>query len=55
MEINQDKSKIVHFRNPFILRTSMVYTCGGKFHETVDKYVYLGLLLMQHLDYSLMA
>ena len=55
MEINQDKPKIVHFRNPFILRTSMVYTCGGKFDETVDKCVYLGLLLTQHLDYSLMA
>ena len=33
----------------------MVYTCGGKFLETVDKYVYLGLLFTQHLDYSLMA
>ena len=55
MEINQDKSKIVHFRNPSISRTSMVYTCGGKFLETIDKYVYLGLLLTQHLAYSLMA
>ena len=55
MEIIPDKSKSVRFRNPSISRTSMVYTCGGKFLETVDKYVYLGLLLKQHLDYSLMA
>ena len=55
MNINQDESKIVHFRNPSISHTRMVYTCGGKFLETVDKYMYLGLLLTQHLDYSLMA
>lgn len=55
MDINQDKSKIVHFRNPSRPCTNTAFTCGGKVLEAVDKYIYLGLLLTQHLDYSLMA
>ena len=55
MEINQGKSKIMHFRNPSTPRTERIYACGESILEIVDSYMYLGLLLTQHLDYSLMA
>ena len=55
MEINQGKSKIMHFRNPSTPRTERIYACGESTLEIEDSYMYLGLLLTQHLDYSLMA
>ena len=55
MEINQGKSKIMHFRNPSTPRTERIYACGESILEIVDSYMYLGLLLTQHLGYSLMA
>ena len=55
MDINQGKSKVIHFRNPSTASSSQVYTCGETTLQVVDSYMYLGLLLTQHLDYNLMA
>ena len=45
----------MHFRNPSTPRTERIYAYGESILEIVDSYMYLGLLLTQHLDYSLMA
>ena len=39
MEINQGKSKVIHFRNPSTASSSQVYTCGETTLEVVDSYV----------------
>jgi len=52
MNINTTKSNIVHFRKPSVDRTNFIFTCGGATIDTVDSYVYLGVLLTEYLDYS---
>ena len=55
LEVNASKSKVVHFRTPSKAKTGRSFTCGEKHLETVDQYLYLGLLLTEHLDYAKMA
>ena len=55
LEVNASKSKVVHFRTPSKAKTGWSFTCGEKYLETVDQYLYLGLLLTEHLDYAKMA
>ena len=46
--INVDKSNINHFRRPSVSRSQFNFLL-----QTVDKYVYLGLLLTEHLNLDL--
>ena len=55
MNINTDKTKIMHFRTPSIVRTDYIFTCGESQIEIVDKYRYLGILLNDTLDYDITA
>ena len=54
MIVNSTKSNIVHFRPQSVQRTDNVFLCGEKQLEIVDKYTYLGIVLNEHLDYSVM-
>ena len=55
LEVNINKSKVIHFRNPSKQRTNRVFQCGQKPIETISQYLYLGLLLTEHLEYDIMA
>ena len=55
LEVNINKSKVIHFRNPSKQRTNRVFQCGQKPIETTSQYLYLGLLLTEHLEYDIMA
>ncbi len=55
MNINKDKSKVVHFRSASTNRTNSTFRCGDTVLEIVDCYNYLGILLTEHLDYNRMA
>ena len=55
MKVNSDKTKIVHFRPACILKTSTAFSCGGASISITDRYKYLGLILTEHLDYSITA
>ena len=57
MNINTDKTKIMHFRTPSVVRTDYMYifTCGESQIEIVDTYRYLRILLNDTLDYDITA
>ena len=55
LEINANKSKVMHFRNAPKLRSNRRFHCGPKILETINEYLHLGLLLAEHLDYGTMA
>jgi hypothetical protein len=43
MELNQDKTKIIHFRPKTAQMTSYKFTCGSIDLRTCSKYKYLGM------------
>ena len=53
--INVRKSNVIHFRSPSMGRTNFNFKCGNGSLEIVDKYVYLGLLLTEHLEFEMTA
>ena len=53
--INVDKSKIVHFRSPSITRSDFNFQCGDANIETVCRYKYLGVILTEHLDFTIIT
>ncbi len=55
MSININKSKVVHFRNPSVNRTTATFLCGDSRVDIVEKYTYLGIVLHEHLDYNVTA
>ena len=55
MVINVDKSNKIHFRRPSVCRSQFNFKCGNDLLQTVDRYVYLGLLLREHLNLDLTA
>ena len=57
MIINDSKSNIIHFRSPSLEKSCFSFTCGdvNLNLKTVDRYVYLGLLLTEYLDFDLTA
>ncbi|MEW8547938.1 MAG: reverse transcriptase family protein, partial [Candidatus Thiodiazotropha sp.] len=55
IQINQKKSNIIHFRPTNVMQTNFNFKCGDKALELVTQYVYLGLLLTEHMDYESMA
>ena len=55
MNVDFEKTKIVHFRNPSVSPTNEIFLLGEKQLGVVSKYQYLGLLLTEFLDYHEMA
>ena len=55
LNVNFEKTKIVHFRNPSVPPTNEIFLLGEKQLSVVSKYQYLGLLLTEFLDYNEMA
>ena len=47
LNVNFEKSKIVHFRNPSVPPTNDIFLLGEKQLGVVSKYQYLGLLLTE--------
>ena len=48
--MNQEKSKIVHFRPPSVQKSSFNIKCGSNILEVISQYNYLGLTLTEFLD-----
>ena len=46
---------IIHFRRQSEAKTSTTFSVGDVYLKLTDQYVYLGLLLAEHLDYTAMA
>ncbi len=55
MHVNTDKSNIVHFRPNSCPLTYCIFRCGDSVIKVVDRYVYLGLTLHEHLDFNITA
>ena len=55
LNVNFEKTKIVHFRNPSVPPTNEIFLLGEKQLGVVSKYQYLGLLLTEFLHYNEMA
>lgn len=56
MTVNIEKTKVVHFKKgPATQRMDYVFMYGDHQIETCDKYRYLGLVLTEHLDYTVTA
>ena len=55
LQVNLEKTKIVHFRNPSVTKSNRVFLFDGKKVDIQSKYMYLGLLLTEHLDYNEMT
>ena len=55
MSINTDKTNIVHFRPRSKPITDFKFICGGVELLIKDKYVYLGLVLEEHLNFNITA
>ena len=55
MNINTDKTKVIHFRNPSIQRSNFVFECGNENIEYTQSYKYLGLVLNEYMDNAVTA
>lgn len=55
MPINPSKSNIVQFRNPSAMRSDFLFKVNGNVISYARQYTYLGLVLSEHLDYSITA
>ena len=55
MQINTDKTKVIHYRNNAVQRSNYVFKCGNNNIEYSQFYKYLGLVLDEFLDYSVTA
>ena len=53
LNINVDKTKVVHFRNPAVPITSFTFSCGPHPLEVTKEYKYLGLVLTECLDFNI--
>ena len=52
MDINVEKTKVVHFRNKSVRATRYPFKCDEKCIGMTSKYKYLGLWFNEHLDMS---
>jgi len=55
INVNGDKSEVVHFRNKSVEQTRNKFCIGNIDIKKVSKYRYLGLFLHEHLDFSVTA
>ena len=53
MTVNLDRSKAVHFRNR--VRSDFQSKLGNENFQFVNQYIYLGILVTEHLDYTAIA
>ena len=53
--VNNDKSPIVHFRNPSVPKSNYVFMYGTEQLHIVSQYKYMGLILTECLDYNVMS
>lgn len=52
LSVNQDKTKVIHFRLPSVQRSDHRFTCGDLDIAYDNKYRYLGLWLDEHLNFK---
>jgi hypothetical protein len=52
MNINYDKSKVMHIRPQSVERSRANFNCGCKPISFIDRYKYLGLIFNEYLDMS---
>ena len=52
LKINQDKSKIIHFRKPNVRETEFDFRISGLPIDKVKTYKYLGVILDKHLKFD---
>ena len=52
MNVNEKKTKIVHFRKKNCVRTNFVFKYGLDYIEIVSQYKYLGITLHEYLDFK---
>ncbi len=50
MELNQQKTNVIHFHPKSISRTNCNFKCGDHVIDKVSKYKYLGLYFNEHMD-----
>ena len=55
MIVNCSKSNSVHFRPTAQRKTNFNFICCGENLQIADKYMYLGLLLHENLDFNITA
>ena len=55
LQINFDKSKVMHFRASSKPKLEYQFKCGDSCLQLVTQYKYLGVLLTEHLDYTAMS
>ena len=55
IRVNQEQSKIIHFRTPSVPKSSSDFKCGDTSLDITSQYNYLGLTLTEFLNYDIMA
>jgi hypothetical protein len=55
LNINSDKTKVVHYRNQSQAQTSHIFSCMGNDIEVVAYYKYLGVIFQENLKFDLCA
>ncbi len=55
MKINNDKTKVIHFRKKSTKITDVTFQLGEHHVKKVDNYTYLGVYLHEYLDYQTIA
>ena len=55
ISINEEKSKVVHFRTKSVSRSSFDFNCGNTVLEITSAYNYLGVMLTEFLDFDIMS
>ena len=52
MDINESKTKVIHFRKKRIRRSNYSFNCGDKHIDITSDYNYLGMWFNEFLDMS---
>ena len=55
MQINTDKTKVIHYRNQSVQKSNYVFKYGSSIVEYTQFYKYLGLVIDKFLDYTVTA
>jgi hypothetical protein len=52
LELNKEKTKVLHFRTPSTRRSNFTFKCGDITLDYAESYKYLGMWLDEHLNYK---
>lgn len=55
MSINFNKGKIIHFQPNSVQKSDFIFTCGDIVVKYNNQYMYLGIMLTEHLDFNITA